>query len=382
MHHILRLIYDFPPPWDGLGAGPYYLTKAQMALGNAVTVVSRKAQDVHALEEHGLTIFRCFSRIPIVGQFWISNPKRFLQCIRFISEHRVDIIHSHMALDLPYLLYRLLTPWKKHRPYVRHFHACRASMYTKMKAMDKAPFLTYEVGFRVQIFAEKLACRFADALIFVSESIQEQVKEYYRPATKIQELVENGVATDIFSVSGETIPKKEHTKIALFVGRMVKGKNPDVLIKALKYLPSEWCAWFIGRGDAEFEAKLHRLVEENALQERVKFFGYIPNDALPAYFRTADVFVLPSDYEGFPKVIVEALSCGTPVVASGFTVETSIQENIIFLEDPSNVEGIAKSIEHAHTMTVDTELIKAQYNWASKAQKIQGIYNQITYTTL
>lgn len=100
MHHILRLIYDFPPPWDGLGAGPYYLTKAQMALGNAVTVVSRKAQDVHALEEHGLTIFRCFSRIPIVGQFWISNPKRFLQCIRFISEHRVDIIHSHMVLDL------------------------------------------------------------------------------------------------------------------------------------------------------------------------------------------------------------------------------------------------------------------------------------------
>lgn len=378
MYSILRLIYDFPPPWDGLGAGPYYLTKAQIALGNVVTVASRDAQETHSLEEEGLAVFRFLRRVPIVSLFWVSNPKRFLEFVRFLTSHQFDIIHSHMVIDLPYLLYRVLTPWKKHRPYVRHFHACRAAMYDKMKEMEKTSFLTHEIGFRVQIFAEKLACRFADALIFVSESIQKQVETEYRPTTKIQELVENGVATDVFSVVGERIPKKEQAKVILFVGRMVKSKNPDVLIKALDYLSEEWCVWFIGRGDEAFEANLHAMVEEGKLQERVSFLGYIPNDALPVYFRTADVFALPSDYEGFPKVIVEALSCGIPVVASGFTTDASIQESIVFVEDPSDGEKVAKAIEYAETtITVNTELIKAEYDWKAKAQKIQSMYSEL-----
>lgn len=378
MYSILRLIYDFPPPWDGLGSGPYYLTKAQIQLGNTVTVITRSANNPRELEEKGLHIFRFTKRIPLIGPFWISNPAILIRCIRFLLSHRIDIVHSHTLIDLPYLMYRMCTPWKKHRPFVRHFHASRGELYTHFEPKGVWAFFTKHIGMRMHIISEKLSCKYADALFFVSDSVREQVQRIYKPTTAIQTVVENGVSTTFFCTEGERVEKPNDTKVALFIGRLVPLKNPDILIKSLQHLGDDWHVWFIGRGDGVYERYLEQEVGRRNLGNRVKFYGYVPNQDLPKFFRTADVFVLPSDYEGFPKVVIEALSCGVPVVASGFTTDAFVKDSIIFLKDPKDPRQLADALQTAQqTLTIDTARIHDEYDWLSKAKTIQTIYNQL-----
>jgi GalNAc-alpha-(1->4)-GalNAc-alpha-(1->3)-diNAcBac-PP-undecaprenol alpha-1,4-N-acetyl-D-galactosaminyltransferase len=103
--------------------------------------------------------------------------------------------------------------------------------------------------------------------------------------------------------------------VILAVGRLESYKRFDLLMRAVSKLPENYSDWeLIIVGDGSARPDLIRLRETLGLQQKVKFLGDIV-DVTP-YFRNASLFVLPSDFDGFPNALCEAMACGLPVIAS------------------------------------------------------------------
>ena len=100
----------------------------------------------------------------------------------------------------------------------------------------------------------------------------------------------------------------------LAVGRLSLQKDHETLIKAFARLPNDLNAKLVILGEGPLRENLSALVSQLGLQERVSLPGFI-TDPYP-WFRSADLFVLSSRWEGFGNVIVEALECGVPVVST------------------------------------------------------------------
>ena len=104
-----------------------------------------------------------------------------------------------------------------------------------------------------------------------------------------------------------------------YVGRLVEEKGVDVLLRALAQLPPDCTLCLIGGGRCE--ADLRALADELGLQDRIRWIGRVPHDAMPRYLSTCDALVLPSRsiptwQEQYGAVLVEGMLCGTPLVGS------------------------------------------------------------------
>lgn len=105
--------------------------------------------------------------------------------------------------------------------------------------------------------------------------------------------------------------------LILYVGRLVPIKGLDVLVDACARLSREgsrFACCLIGEGP--LRPALAQQIARQGLAGRVRLLGGLPHEQLPDWYRAADVFVLPSHSEGVPNVLMEAMACGTPFVAS------------------------------------------------------------------
>lgn len=135
-----------------------------------------------------------------------------------------------------------------------------------------------------------------------------------------------GVDTDEFTPSGPTIDINSPS--VLFVGRFVPAKNLGLLVESfaevVKQFPS---AELILVGEGPLEKKIKDRIQELGLEDRVRMPGYIDNAELPQYYRSADVVALSSQRENHPITLLEAMSCGTSVVAPSIGAIPEIVDN-------------------------------------------------------
>lgn len=138
----------------------------------------------------------------------------------------------------------------------------------------------------------------------------------------------------------------EHPNI-LFIGNLVKLKSVDLLIKAIpiikKSIPNIHI--FIG-GSGPQENELKNLVKELRIEENVNFLGFVSGDEKYSYYKSTDVFVFPSLYEAFGIVLLEAMACCKPIVASNvggipFVVEDG-KTGLLF--ESGNVKDLAEKV--------------------------------------
>ncbi|MHA1381253.1 MAG: glycosyltransferase family 4 protein [Candidatus Helarchaeota archaeon] len=370
--NILRIVYDFPPPWWGLAPGPYELSKAQVKLGNKVIVFAGEWPRQKGYQEGDLIVERLPLALPYVSLYFTYGPSILGKYLFEHKNHKVDILHGHTYHPIFYHYYR---KWFKDSiPYVFHMNITSAERAHRHKY---GSFITKNFDWPLAIKAEKLGCKLANAIICVSESVKEEVLKWYKPNLEKVFVIPNGVNTELFNPVGSNLRKElrvEDSKVILFVGRLYKNKNVNLLIESLRYLPENFKLLVVGEG--QDKENLIKLAHNLKLHKRIIFTGFIPYQELAKYYRTANIFVLPSTLEGFPKVVLEALASGLPVVTSKcFKADKYLSKHIVQIEDvyPQKIAGkIQEIIQKKHKVNI--EEVNKNYNWMIIANRIQKIY--------
>jgi teichuronic acid biosynthesis glycosyltransferase TuaC len=153
------------------------------------------------------------------------------------------------------------------------------------------------------------AARRADAVITVCNALRDEVVAMGIDADRVVSL-RNGVDLELFRPA-ERKPNDMFTLLA--VGHLVPVKAQDLIIGALTLLPG---VCLVLAGDGPDRAKLEALARALKVAERVTFLGAVPQAQLRSHYGAADALVLSSSREGWANVLLEAMACGTPVVAS------------------------------------------------------------------
>lgn len=187
---------------------------------------------------------------------------------------------------------------------------------------------------------ERIAYKFADGIIVPTYTDLKYVISKYKPLGKYA-IIPNYVETDVHKPRSF----KKMSGSICFVGRLSEQKNLFALLEALKGLP--YTLTVIGSGELENELK--KFASKNKI--KVRFKGNIPNHELPYILNEHEVFILPSFYEGLPKALLEAMSCGLAVIATNVEgnneVITNGKNGILCETDPNSIRrSIIKLMEN------------------------------------
>jgi teichuronic acid biosynthesis glycosyltransferase TuaC len=161
------------------------------------------------------------------------------------------------------------------------------------------------------------AARRAAGMVAVSDALRERLIELGAPGCRV-DVLRNGVDLDLFAPQDRMAARRgigwdADGPIVLSVSSLVRWKGVDLVIRAVAALPS---AHLVIVGEGPEASALRRLADRLQLRERVRFLRPLPQDRLASLYNAADVLVLASVREGCPNVLLEALACGTPVVAA------------------------------------------------------------------
>ena len=132
----------------------------------------------------------------------------------------------------------------------------------------------------------------------------------------------------------------------LNVGSIEARKNILQAVQALPLLPDDIALVIVGR-QTSYTDQVLQYVREHRLEQRVRVLHGVPDEHLPVLYAMAEAFVYPSVYEGFGIPIIEAISCGLPVVAcTGSCLEEAGGPDSAYVQ-PGDVEGMAEAIRHS-----------------------------------
>ncbi|MEA2463606.1 MAG: hypothetical protein QOJ98_1353 [Acidobacteriota bacterium] len=155
-------------------------------------------------------------------------------------------------------------------------------------------------------WTERLAVRTADLVFVATEADGLLLAETHGVSPTKFRHIPTPIDTDRFRPDPNVVREPRHV---IYVGRLVKGKNVHILIDAVRSL-GDVKLTIVGGGALEADLRAR------AAGADVTFAGTLPNEVLPAYLASASVYVLPSDFEGSPKALLEAMACGLAVIGS------------------------------------------------------------------
>lgn len=124
--------------------------------------------------------------------------------------------------------------------------------------------------------------------------------------------------------------------------------------------------------------KLLSFVQENNLQDKVVFCGYIEDDILPVLYSGCDAFVYPSFYEGFGLPPLEAMSCKAPVITSSITSIPEVTGDSAILINPYNIE----ELDNALVDLLNNETLKAELSEKGYLRSLNFTWNKTAKNTL
>ncbi|MEO8894050.1 MAG: glycosyltransferase family 4 protein [Coleofasciculaceae cyanobacterium] len=222
------------------------------------------------------------------------------------------------------------------------------------------------------LMGEKAAVRHADEIIVVSKNLQSYFFETYGRQTVYIPNAPASYAESDHNFSYGTSLGLNQGKYILFLGRLVPEKRPDLLIEAFQVLkPAGWKLVLAGGvSDTNlFTSKLSDLADGNP---DIIFAGEIRGTRLAELVRGAGLFVLPSDLEGLPLSMLEAMSQGIPVLASDIPPHQQLindQRGHLFRAGDINscIQGLDWAIAHPQEMAVMAKKaqqhVEKYYNW-------------------
>lgn len=348
---LLRVAQKAYP--DVTGGGPYHvhaLSRDQAAMGHDVTVLTVGTGDGSPVKEqrNGYTVLRADAVASPLGNAIAPGVWRELR------DGDYDVVHAHSHLyfstNLAALSRRLGGP-----PLAITNHG----LYSQT-----APAWLFGLYLRT---LGRLTFNAADTVFCYTEADRDRLRE--RGVRAPVTVVPNGVDTERFSPAGPTSEHVDHDgPLVLYVGRLVGGKRPGDAIAAVQRLADslpDVRLYVCGDGP------LRPDLEDRAGPETV-FLGELPYDEMPAVYRGADAFVLPSRAEGTPRTVMEALACGVPVVASALPQIRAAFGDTISTVECGDVTGFSLELERL-IGTEATAALDERFSWEQTVEATTSV---------
>lgn len=380
------------------------LTRHLGRLGVHVDVFTR-SQDEHVPHVlHNLGYGNRVVHIPAGPEVPLPKPQLVEHIPQFVAEIldfsekkgvHYDLIHSHYWMSGA-AAEQLKKAWNV--PIIQMFH----TLVLMKNRIARSP---EEMEGPYRLEGEQRILRLADRIVAATLAEQAQLEFLYRADSSKLVIIPPGVDTSRFY----PIPKDEAKaaievppdgQIILFVGRIEPLKGVDTLLKALAYIQTtrhlDCCPHYLAiiGGDPEDSeqnlsqemARVKALSDELGLSNIVFFLGKRSQDTLPYYYSAADVVVVPSHYESFGMVALEAMACGTPVVASqvgglAFLVQDGVTGFVVPNGEPELLG------QHLIELVLDPHLrarlggqgaeIARSYSWDIIAARMLTVYNSL-----
>jgi D-inositol-3-phosphate glycosyltransferase len=305
-----------------------------------------------------------------------------------------DLIHSHywmsgLAAEI------LAKSWQV--PVIQMFH-------TLGKLKQKIAQNAEEAEGEYRINGEERAISIADKIIASTSTEKDQLESLYGADPAKIEIISPGVDLSRFY----PIPPDEAKEYAgipldkrmlLFVGRIEPLKGIRTLLKAFCYLQEKGgveknlCLVVIGGDLEEHDGKeskdmhlLNQLRDEYGLKDMVTFLGNKSQDSLPYYYSAAEMVIMPSHYESFGMVALEAMACGTPVIASlvgGLIhlVEDGVTGYHVPVDDPialsERIFGLLQDKALRYRMGHDAFAFAKKFGWENITERMIQLYQEM-----
>jgi len=252
--------------------------------------------------------------------------EHFARLSRFFCRGKYDLVHCHSG-----------------------GYACLAA---RAGGIRRIVYTKHGIGFtreelRDRSFFRRLRDRIVDLCVAEYVALTRSDKEVMIDSLGIAgekiEIIPNGIDPSL--VSTKSTARLGAQKLVGTVGRLTRQKGIEYLIRAMPTIISKHRnAQLLIAGSGEEESRLKTLVQQLELEQRVRFMGYLDNPA--SMMRSLNVFVLPSVWEGFPYVLLEAMVLKRPIVATDiFGVNEIIEQEVSgMLVRPRDPDSIAKAV--------------------------------------
>ena len=371
--NIVIVTHYWRPHNGGIESVSYEQAKRLVERGHKVTIISSNMNGDPAKEiVDGITIIRV-KAINFLEKHGVPWPIFHLSAIKTLKQYirSADIINVHGHPYISSLIAGLISK-KQKKPLVLTQHNTYIDFKFPFNLIEKINDATLGLA----------NLKLADKIITVSKETQKYV---YRISNKKSIVLYNGVDHEKFTPECKTktraklnLPKN---KFIVFCLRRLSFKNGiDLLLECAK---SQKEILFLIGGSGPDRKRAEKFIIKNNLRN-VILLGFVKDEEVHDYFRSADLFVLPSKTgEGFPMAILESFACGVPVVATrtGGQIEI-VKDNITGLLSNPNSKDLGKKIDQIFKnksclkkMSVNCrKIIDKDLNWENNVDKLIKIY--------
>lgn len=359
---IVHIAPRYPPGLGGVEKVVQYLARNQYELGMRVMVVtSDQGRNELRQEDEPFPVSRLKSatiaHTPVI-------PNLLPQLLRL---DRGSIIHLHLSRAYTPEMVWMYARLRSH-PYLAHWHG------------PGGP--SGRVGFLFRAYMPlmlRLVLRGAATVVVFTHEQRSFVSAKFGVDPARIAVIPNGV-DNTFLYADQRLP---HSKPRLlFVGRLVVQKNLPLFLRALDGVSEKFETTLVGEG--ELEAELKEVVDDLRLQN-VRFHGLAQGADLKELYRRADVFVLPSSWEGMPLVLLEALAMGLPIVATDIPGNRDLvahgQNGVLVPPgDPSALRqallSVTGDVDTYRRMSETSRRLARKYSWETVSAEFERLYAQ------
>jgi D-inositol-3-phosphate glycosyltransferase len=312
-------------------------------------------------------------------------PKLFneLESFRIKENITYDIVHSHYWIS-GILGLSLKSSWNVH--HLITYHTIGAVKNLACSAENAS---------ELRLACEKKLAKQCDRIIVPTQKDKEYLHRYYDAPWDNIRIVPCGVNLERFKPQDKISARRQlalpvDDSIVLYVGRFAPIKGLDRLLKSFSIItrPSRSILVMVG-GDGEHSFMSQHLKKEAMafhIRDRLIFAGRVDQKILPLYYNAADVLVVPSYYESFGLVALEAMACGTPVVTTAVgDMENIVKDGVTgYIMSDSATSHFADCIEAALGKQRQNGLSRSKirasasgFTWARSASLLLDAYRSV-----
>lgn len=336
---ILMILRRFEPTEASLYSPMYFFCQKLAEMGHEIHILtpSEEKQDTKRMVKNFYIHYVKKPKARI-----LTTPLFFTHIIQIVLENKIDVLYSHIS-GIYGLMVGSVGLFLRKPTF--HWHCGFEAHFARGKSLFQRLRSYYLLAIAFKLVRTVITC--------TNATKQHYIKFFKIPPNKI-EIMPNSVDTDLFNPeknSKETLIKHNLVgkRVILFVHRLSSSRGPEYLIKALPHMMKDGYEDFhcimIGSGSQLGELK--ELAKRIGVSDKVTFTGALPNIEIPKYMAASDVFVCPSISEGFGRVIIEAMACKKPIIATrtGGIPEVAPDGEVAILVPPKDPVAIAKAIE-------------------------------------